>query len=427
MTKSIATGLLTFAALASIAQAQDEVKTSYEGGKGFSIKAGDKFGVNISGFLQANFSTTQNDDDSGATNTSTFNVPRSRLTLKGNAFSKDLLFTLQLDGSDAGSAGDGAIKEGHATWNFVAHDDYTVGLRLGQGKTNYGFEGTGSSSGTFFSDTSMVTKAFANGYSRGAWLIGNGMQNRLRWTAGAMNSDTAAGISSSFLDRGEESANSNDALSYTGTVNFDPVGKIVDGNNESFRQGAWEPSKTKADGKEVPHDVSGTVGLGIARGDYAANTGTSSAPVHGPDVESTSININTVWNINSLQILGEYYMRTDDRQDVTAGKEESSGFHVMGTYLFPKSGDSAMRWGVGLRYAAGMTDDGDDGTVNYLTGMRGIGSAVGDCTEITAAVGAFYNKHGAKTVLEITKQDVEPDAGGDTTNYIATVAFQVMF
>ena len=418
MTKSIATGLLTFAALVSIAQAQEgakaaapEITTSYEGGKGFTVKRGEDFSLNVSGFLQANWSFANNED---AEDSSTFNVPRSRMTFKGNAFSKDLLYTLQLDASDQGSSGDGAIKEGHVTWNFVS-GDYTMGVRLGQGKANYGFEGTGSSSGTFFVETSAATKGFANSYSRGAWLIGRGMENRLRWTLGAMNGDVANGLGSSYIDRGEESANGDNELSYNGTINFDPVGKLVDGNNESFRQGAFG---------EGTH---GTVGLGFALGNGADNTGTTAAPVRGEDIESTSVSANTAWSIDSFQVMGEYFMRTDDLQGATKDEEESDGFVVSGTYILPKAQGSDMRWGFGLRYCMAENDAGDNGSVNYLSGLRGISSTEGEVTEITAVVNAFYHQHMAKTQIEVTKQDVEADAGGEASNYILTVAFQLAF
>lgn len=414
MSKSIVSGLLTFAAVSSLLVAQDApaTTTSYSGGKGFQITQGDNFGLNISGFLQANFSYTNNE---GAADTSTFNIPRSRLSFKGNAFSKDLLYFLQLDGSDSGSSGDGAIKEGHATWNFLS-GDYIVGLRLGQGKCNYGFEGTGSSSGTMFTDTSMVTKAFANGYSRGAWLVGRGVGDRLRWTAGAMNTDVAAGLGTTYIDRGEETANGDNELTYAVTANYDMVGNMVKGNNEAFKQGAWGTG------------IAGTVGIGYAMGNGANNTGSATTPVRGEDIEATSINVNTAWNLESLQLMGEYFMRTDELQGATADEEESSGFHVLATYLLPKKEGSEMRWGLGLRYAMVETDEGATGSgVDFLTGARGIGSTLGEATEITAMVGAFYNQHNAKTVIEITKQDVEPDGGGDTTNYIVTLGFQVAF
>ena len=78
--------------------------------------------------------------------------------MSGHVFGKHLLYKLQLDAVDDGAVSGGAIKEGHATWNFVT-GDCTAGVRFGQGKALYGFEGTGVSSGNFFVETSATTGA----------------------------------------------------------------------------------------------------------------------------------------------------------------------------------------------------------------------------------------------------------------------------
>lgn len=415
MTKSIVSGLLAFAVVSSLAVAQEAAKPapgwSVAPGKGVSFKDGDSFGLTISGQLQANWTFASNEL---GTDTNSFNVPRARVNFKGYAFSKNLTYFLQLDAADAGAAGDGAIKEGFAQWNFLAHDDYSIGLRLGQGKTQYGFEGTGTSGGTFFVETSSATKAFAGAYTRGAWLMGSGMENKVRWSAGAMNSDVAAGLGAGYTDRGEESANSDNELSYVATANFDPLGKFVDGDNQSFRQGDF-----RTDDKSLK----GTVGVGIGLGN-----GRDGAAATANDIESTSINVNTAWSIEGIQLMGEYFMRTDDLQGPATDEEESSGFFVSGTWVMPKSGDSAIQWGFGLRFAMIETDTGDNGTVNFVTGGRGIGSADGDCTEITVVADAFYHGHAAKTQIEYTLQDVDATgSAGDSTNHIIVIAFQLLF
>ncbi len=420
MTKSIATGLLTLAVLSSLAAAQEKPAAGgaqatapswkAEPGKGITVSNGDSFGLTISGQLQSNYTFTAN--DGAAQDISSFNVPRARVNFKGNAFGKDLLYFLQLDAVDAGAAGDGAIKEGYVTWNFVNQDDTKTGLRTGQGKANYGFEGTGTSSGTFFSETSAATKAFANGYSRGAWIIGSTMENKLRWTAGAMNTDSAAGLGAGYVDRGEETANSDNELSYNASVNFDPLGKLFDGNNEAFRQGDF-----RTDDKSLK----GTVGVGVALGNGRDGAGAN-------DIESTSLNLNTAWNVEGFQFIGEYFMRTDDLQGPAADKEESDGFFVSATYVLPKNGDSTIQWGFGLRYSSISTDEGTaGGGVAFLTGGRGIGSNLGDSKEITAVIDAFYHGHAAKTQFEYTVQDVEITGGADTTNHIVAIAFQLLF
>lgn len=406
MTKS--TALLTFAVLSTIAFAQEGPSWTAKPGKGVSFKDGDSFGLTISGQLQANWSFAANELDADV---NTFNVPRARLFFRGHAFNPNLLYHLQLDAADSGSARGGAIKEGWAQWNFHT-GEYTLGLRMGQTKTQYGFEGTGTSAGTFFVETSAATRAFANAYSRGAWLMGSGMENKLRWSAGAMNTDTASGIDGSYTDVGEEGANSDNELSYVLTANFDPLGALFEGDNQSFRQGDF-----RTDDKSLK----GTIGVGLGLGNGRDATA-------GEDVDSMALNLNTVWSIEGFQIMGEYFMRTDELQGATKDEEEPSGFYLSGTYVMPKSGDSKIQWGFGARFGMIETDIGNNATVNYITKGRGIGDLDGDATEITLIANAFYHGHAAKTQIEYTWQDV--DATGnrdDATNHIFTVAFQLCF
>ena len=105
-----------------------------------------------------------------------------------------------------------------------------------------------------------------------------------------------------------------------------------------------------------------------------------------------------------------------------------SGWAASLGYLMPKSGDSAMQWGLGLRVGMVETDAGEAGGVDFLTGMRGIGAVAGEATEVSAVVNAFYNGHACKTQVQYTWQDVDPDAAGNgQTNHIVSVLFQLTF
>lgn len=425
MTKTIVQGLLTFAALSSLAFAQEKgaAPQAPQGaapgwtatpGKGVTFTNGDSFGLTVGGQLQTNFTYTGNDSSA---DTSGFNVPRARLDLKGYAFGKNLTYFLQLDGTDTGASKGGALKEGLVTWSFLNHTDYSIGLRAGQGKCNYGFEGTGTSKGTFFTETSAATKAFANGYTRGAWLMGNGMDNKMRWVVGAMNGDVAGGLGDNYLDKGEEASNSDNELSYVAGFNFDPLGKLFDGSsNNDFRQGDFRTENK---------DLRGTIGVGFNLNNGKDDSG---GPNDGDDIESTSVNLNTVWNVQGFQFMGEYFMR-EDKLDTSGApdKEKPDGFFVSASYVLPKSGDGPIQWGFGLRYSQISTDAGDNGDVDYLTGGRGIGSDEGDATEITVVVDAFYHQHAAKTQFEYTWQEVDPNGGSKDTNHIVSIAFQLLF
>ena len=176
--------------------------------------------------------------------------------------------------------------------------------------------------------------------------------------------------------------------------------------NESIMQGDLDGAK----------DIKGTVGIGYQLGNNSAGGGT------GADVESNQLNINTGWMLgNGITVQGEYFTRTDD---VDGGaSEDSNGWYAMGTYTLPKSGDSAIQWGFGAR--VNMLDT--DNTTANLNNLSGLGAAAGDVTEISLVANAFYHGHAAKTQIELTQQDANPNTGADSTNYIVRVQFQILF
>ena len=411
MTKSIVTGLLAFAVSSSLVLAQEPAAAggwSAKPGSGLKYDGGDAFSFNLANQLHSQWSYMSLDN--GVPDINSFAVNRARTTLSGNVFNKNINYVLKLDAVDSGPAGDGNLKDGHVTWNFVTGDN-TIGLRFGQGKVLYGLEGTGSSTGLFFVNRSSAAQDFSNNRSRGAWLVGSGAENKLRWSAGAMNGDVA-GAASGIADVGEESANTDNELSYTAMVNFDPLGDFANGKGtESLRQGDF-----RTDDKSLK----GTIGAGVALGN-------ATSFVTGTDVESTSINLNTAWSVEGFQVMGEYFMRTDDQQGAVVDEEEPTGWAVSGTYVMPKSGDSGIQWGFGARLNMVESDLGNNGTVSYMTGLTGIGAANGDATEISVVANAFYHGHAAKTQIEYTFQDVDMGAAGDATNHILTIAFQLLF
>jgi len=414
MSKSIPFSLLAFAASSSLAMAQEGQQPAgwsvKQPGSGIKYDGGDAFSLEIKNRLQVHWTYANNED---APDTNTFNVRRLRTTFEGHAFSRDLLYMIVFDAVDQGAAGDGNIKQGWAQYNFVNSDSSTIGLRVGQAKTMFGLEATQTSAGLWFVERSTASRTFADSFSRGAWVNGLMADKKLRWTVGAMNTDVAAGLGAGYTDRGEETANSDNELSYVFAANFDPLGDFFGGKQtvEKQRQGDFRPEN---------NDLKGTIGAGLALGN-----GRDTALAE--DIESTSININTEWSVSRFSLLGEYFMRTDDLQGAVTDEEEPTGFSVAAGYLLPKSGDTNMQWGFGLRACMVETDEGATGSgVDYLTGTQGIGGVLGDVTEISAVLNAFYHGHNCKTQFEYTFQDVEPDgAASSATNHILRIAFQI--
>ena len=416
MTKSIPYGLLAFAVSSSLLVAQgDKAATggwSAKPGSGLTYDGGDAFGLKWSNRLQVHWTFSNNEN---AADGNTFNIRRARTGMSGHVFSRNITYNFVLDGADAGAAGDGAVKYAWAQWNFSKNDDGEIGLRAGQTKSPFGLEAQGTSGGLWFVERSSAARAFSDGFSRGAWIHGRAMgkDRPVRFVVGAQNTDPAGGLGAGYTDRGEETANSDNELTYVFGANIDPVGDFHDGKQTiDRRQGDWRTDN---------RDLRGTIGVGVVLGN-GKDTGT------GNDVETTSINLNTSWTVDKVAIMGEYFMRTDDLQGGATDEEEPSGFAVSLGYLLDKNGDSAIQWGFGIRYSMIETDEGTAASgISYLTGGQGIGGTLGDVSEISVVANAFYHGHACKTQLEWTLQDVNPDGGGGQTNNILRVAFQLEF
>ena len=435
MRKSIPCGLLAFAVSASLLVAQEPGKTpggwSAKAGSGLTYDGGDSFGINWLSFAQASWSYANNENAAAplsGDDTNSFDVGVARTQLRGHVYNRNITYRLQLDLAENGDQNGSILKDAYAQYNFSSSDEGRVGLRFGQGKTLFGLEGTGWVHGLWFVDRSIASEAFAGARSRGAWLVGSLMEKDrpVRFALGAMNGDVsgalAAGdpnttpITPGFVGVGEENRNGSNELSYVASANWDLLGDFFGGEQTAEY---WRQGDMRTDGP-----CRGTIGAGIALGNGVE------AATSPRDIESTSINLNTAWNCKAWSFLGEWFTRRDDIQSGVSDEEDVSGWAASLGYLLPKNGDSSMQWGLGLRVGMVETDEGTPGSdVDFLTGMRGIGAVVGEATEVSAVVNAFYNgDHSCKTQLQYTWQDVDPSApGSGQTNHILSVLFQFTF
>lgn len=443
MRKSIPCGLLAFAVSASLLVAQEPGKTpggwSAKAGSGLTYDGGDSFGINWLSFAQASWSYANKENAPAplsGDDTNSFDVGVARTQLRGHVYNRNITFRLQLDLAENGDQNGSILKDAYAQYNFSSSDEGRVGLRFGQGKTLFGLEGTGWVHGLWFVDRSIASDAFAGARSRGAWLVGSLMEKDrpLRFAFGAMNGDVSSAINANgqlddpntagdqsaagFVGVGEENRNGSNELSYVASANWDLLGDFFGGEQTAEY---WRQGDMRTDGA-----CRGTIGAGIALGNGIEGSSNSG---NGADIESTSLNLNTAWNCKSWSFLGEWFTRRDDLKSTVSDEEDVSGWAASLGYLLPKSGDSSMQWGLGLRYGMVETDAGEAGGVDFLTGMRGIGAVVGEATEVSAVVNAFYNgDHSCKTQLQYTWQDVDPSAAGSgQTNHILSVLFQFTF
>lgn len=367
----------TAATLTALAAAQEGGWTA-KPGSGLQYAAGDAFALGLVNQLQATY-TYQADES--AVDTSNFQVLRARTTVSGHVFRKELLYFVQFEALDTGANSN--LKEGHATWNLVHGEDATVGLRVGQGKTLFGLESTGSIAGLAFVYRSTAAREFADKYTRGAWLNGKHLDSTLRWTLAAANSPTL----------GEEADNDDDELGYVANLHFDPLGDFFGGKHtaEPWRQG---------DFRTGDRPLVGTVGLGLAL---------DNTTVAGVERETQILNLNTAWNWQGLQLLAEWFDRSIDP---AAGADlDSDGYAIAATYVLQPAAEAALRWGFGARYS----------TID-LTGAGGV-----EQTDVSLVANAFYHAHAAKTQLELTQRSYDGTGASDDTDYLVTLAFQLLF
>jgi hypothetical protein len=424
MSKSITYGLLAFAVSSSLLVAQGEKPAggwSAKAGSGITYDGGDQFGINMLNFVQARWAYTDVDSDSEFADSNTFDVPRARTLLRGHAFNKNINYVLQVDymsGSSSlttdenddidGVESDSIVRDAYVHWNFADG----IGLRLGQGKTQWGLENTGTIRGTMFTERSSASQLFSlsgsfdlengieeeadieaalsgdNSRTRGVWLMGTNMDNKLRWSAGLVN-----GIGT------EEAPNDDNEFGFVASANYDLLGDYFGGQREWWSQG---------DLRDGDRNLKGTVGVGYGMDNN--NPG----PNAGADLETTAYNVNTAWSVQGFQVMGEWYQAKAE-EDTVAGDLTLSGYYVQGTYALGKSGDSAMRYAVGLRYSS--VDLGE---------LYAFGDTL-DVNDISLVVDALYNGHNCKTQLELTQRTTDDGGDDDLKDYVLGVAFQLVF
>jgi hypothetical protein len=377
MTK-IVQSLLVLAVSSSVVLAQG---WSGAPGKGLKYDGGDAFSFKMANQLQTHWVYMHNDMRQDGNN---FDVRRARTAFSGHIYKKSITYQLTVDAVD----NDSNLKDGYVTWSFVDNDSGQISLRMGQAKTLFGLEAAGSSKGLFFVERSDQSQGFADARSRGAWLLGSHMDQKFRWNVGLMN-----GAANKSMSSGEAADNDDDELSIVLGANFDPMGSITDGqDNQGFRQG---------DFREGDRPLVGTIGVGYAMEN--SNTG-GATPV---DMENSTINVNTAWCLEGFQLLGEWFSWTNEI-DGAGMDPEADGFYFAGSYVMPKSSDSAIQWGFGARFGSmDLTEIGGD-----------------EVTDIAIVANAFYHGHACKTQIEVMQRDYD---NADLTDYQISLAFQLLF
>lgn len=394
-------------------------KSGWKPGSGINLADSDEFKLNLSNLIQVGYNYAQigKDDSDPSTSVSSFDVAHVRTTLSGHAFGKNLLYKLQIESAGANANFDNAdstsiLRDAWAQWNFLA-DANTVGLRMGQSKSGFGLESTGTLGGLYFVERSSASETFSGLRSRGAWLYGSHMENKVRWNAGLQNGDVAGaalgiGDGLRIVEAGGNADNPNSQLNVVGNVSFDPLGDTTGGkNNQYVMQGDLDGAKA----------LLGTIGGGIMIGNEVVTDG-DPANNFGDDV--TTYNLNTAWMFGSgFTAQAEFFSRADNGAlnptTNTDNTFNTEGYYGMLTYTLAKAGNSDMQWGVGVRYSSvDIVDIGDTGTDLSVN-------------EFSIVANAFYHGHACKTQIELTSVDTDVPDDSTDNDYLVRVQFQLMF
>lgn len=392
----------------------------FERGRGLRFET-DDFSLLWKAHIQARWALTETGGEGGigtATEANGLDLIQARTSFAGHAFSRDLLYRLELDGTDS-EPGESILKDAWGQWGA---------LRVGQGKTMFGIEGTGADTGMFFTDRSIAGRSFSTARSRGAWLI-HGVKDKASTLAfGVINGDVAGGIGEGsalvpgFDGLGEESRNSDREPGYVGTFGF-----CLD---RDLRCGAetiedWQQTLDPADDREDEPPVWFGVSLARCNGTQAGSR-IAGVDRDGLDVESTSLSLQFVAT-GEVYFMTEWFFRTDELNGGNGDEEKSHGFTVA-CGIRPDGYYVQDTHGFGLRFSRVFTDEGIAGTgVNFLNAVPGLGAIDGDVTELTGVLNLFHHGHTWKTQFEYTWQDVDPQDGPHQHNHIVAIQMQIGF
>ncbi|MEC7583815.1 MAG: hypothetical protein VYE77_05815 [Planctomycetota bacterium] len=407
MNKSIAS-ILALAVTTSLAFANgggdDEKKknpyslknTGWTPGSGITVIDDDAMSMHIGGRIQAGFQYDDYNEAAeldGYSDVATFDVERARVKMSGHIVNEHLTYLLQLEATNNFDN----VKDAWAHWNFWNNEGNHIGVRLGQGKPYYGLEASGSSAALWFTDRSLATEVFSNLRSTGAIFTGHHMENKLRWSAGLQNGTVAA---ASTFDRGDSYENQDTQLNIVAHVSFDPLGDMMNGgSNLNFKQG------------DLAHngELKGTVGLGYAKGNNTYRTLAGTAAVN-----SNSYNVNSAWRFgNGLSAQAEFFGRTDEEVHDTSFSEDSDGYYAQVGYSMAHNPDAMVQWGFGLRYSMIDLQANPESPGNTTFMAPNLVEGPGTISDISIVATAFYTGHNAKTQIQYSMGEYEPDAGGD--------------
>lgn len=330
----------------------------YRVGRGITLETRDgKNTAHIGGRLQARYTFTDVDAP-GSDNTSEFNIPRLRVSMRGNVFSKDLYYQWQ---NDFGGGGGATLKDAVVGYRFA--DAFS--LQTGQFKAPTSRQQLTSSGSQMFVDRSLADETFNLGRDRGVMAKGEFADSRVEYMAGVFNGN------------GENRGNPNDEHMFAVRVDINPLGKFsMDEPSFSEKKpllniGASFATQTMQQGENVNSRLTTRV----------VNVG---AIPPGTDLDWWTATANIHFKYLGLSAAAEYYFANVDPQVGT--DYDADGYYVqVGYQIVPETVE------VALRYSA--IESTDTGALRTF-----------DQNQIQVGANYYFRKHNAKLSADFTHQ-----------------------
>lgn len=270
------------------------------------------FTFGIATFLQERYTFTDQDEDSGGSNSSSFEVQKARFVISGTALHNEFSYYFQPDFVGDSSDGENTphLRDAYVTWHACDWAD----LRIGQFKTmiNRGFN-TSDWKG-MFPERLITVDSFALGRQQGASGSLSYMDGDLVLTAGLFNGDSEGeGMNRPGLD-----------TRHTGVVGvrWKALGKIDD----------YEES-----------DVDDTQDLALS---FGAAYAFSDIEIEGATLDVNDISVDANMKYQGLAINAEFFTKDISLDDSDADRTPVGGYIQAGYFLMPKKFELAARYAI---------------------------------------------------------------------------------
>ncbi len=337
--------------------------------------AGFDFGINT--LIKTRYTFTDNDEDSGAGNTSSFDVTHGRIILHGSALNNEFESHLNVDfvSNTDGDSKSPELLDAVITWNACDNSSFS----MGQWKTGIGRQFLADDETLQFADRSITSDFFNLGRQAGAGVdldfgsvtVGAAIFN---------GESTGEGINRSGTD-----------TRHTGVANvrWDALGEM-----NVLEEG----------------DIDGTDGVALNFGAAYAYSQTTDDTAGQIDRQSVSVDGNLKASGASLH--SEIFWTRYDPEDSTTSVEPAGAYIQGGYFVLPKELEVAGRYAI---------VDCEDPAAPSNNGINCTGND--QVHQATAGLNYYFWRHNIKAQFNIDYINVEPEEGdnSNTVRYILAV------